>query len=1072
MKAEARIILAAAMLAFSAAESKPAGTVLGLSTTGQTNVAGAGESLSASLSRDGRTVAFVSFARNLVTNDDHAPFLNVFARDVVAGTTALVSVNATGLGGGNADANSPSISSNGQFIAFASAADNLVNNDTNDAPDIFVRDLAGGVTRLVSVERSGAASAGVVSPWTRHRLSGNPQISADGRWVIFESLATNLVVQADANQLTDIFARDMLSNVTFLVSVNAAGTATGNGNSESPSITPDARFVAFVSTSTDLAGGATNQLGDIYVRDLQSGTTAWASANVGGLFNQNYRCFGPVISADGRFVAFKASNPQDPSTILVFRHDVQLSVSTILTTNSTARSLPQISDDGRFVSSESLNDVYQWDLQTGSNVLVSVNSAGNGGGNQPSRTPVMTPDGRSVVFLSAATNISDNAANGVSQVYCRDLVSGITRLVSVTTAGNASGRETEMTLPAVSADGRRVAFESLAGDLVPNDFNQASDVFLRDLDLGTTDIISRRHDSLPQSAGLAVAALSPQMIATIAGVPITTNPLPPLSPRFISADGQTIAFFSYDSNLSSDDTNQFPDIFVRGISTGNVLRVNQGRENTGSGYRLGNEAALSADGRYLACGTAVGILFTGFGESVFRYNLANGSNEQVSVRYDGAPASASSVAPVISSDGNLVAFCSAADDLVNGISTSVSNIYVRDMTLRTNYLVSLNYLGNQAGNGISFSPSFSPDDRWILFGSAASNLTTNNTGGMTNLFARDLLSNVTRIVSIGPDGGSPIGFSRGAMVSADSRHVAYLTGSGAAVYNFASRTSAVVCTTCDNPTISADGRLVAHEIGGTDGSPKQIVVKDIQTGQTNLISINRDGTGGGNGHSTSPLLSWDGRFVVFASKASDLVENDTNNASDIFVRDRALGTTLLVSLNLPGTGPGNGPSSKPALAADGRTVVFQSMAGDLVAGDFNGRRDVFVLHLGGADTDHDGMDDDWEMAYFGTLARDGTGDFDNDGRTDLQEFLAGTDPTSDGSVLRVLTLSSLGAGGTRVIWSASPGKSYRVQFKDNVDDSGWNYLPGTIIAPGTTAGTVDNSSTGVSHRFYRAVLAP
>jgi len=130
-----------------------------------------------------------------------------------------------------------------------------------------------------------------------------------------------------------------------------------------------------------------------------------------------------------------------------------------------------------------------------------------------------------------------------------------------------------------------------------------------------------------------------------------------------------------------------------------------------------------------------------------------------------------------------------------------------------------------------------------------------------------------------------------------------------------------------------------------------------------------------------------------------------------------------------------------------------------------------VLRLGGTDTDGDGMDDDWEMAYFGTLARDGTGDFDGDGQTDLQEFLAGTDPTNSGSILRVLTLTPLGGGGTRVIWAAAPGKRYQVQFKDNLSDSGWTNLPGVAIASGTTAAMMDGEGLG-NRRFYRVILAP
>src|SRR6185369_8554002 len=116
------------------------------------------------------------------------------------------------------------------------------------------------------------------------------------------------------------------------------------------------------------------------------------------------------------------------------------------------------------------------------------------------------------------------------------------------------------------------------------------------------------------------------------------------------------------------------------------------------------------------------------------------------------------------------------------------------------------------------------------------------------------------------------------------------------------------------------------------------------------------------------------------------------------------------------------------LAADGRTVVFQSFANDLIAGDFNDRRDIFVLRLGGADSDGDGLDDDWEMTYFGDLSRDGTGDFDHDGQSDREEFLAGTNPTNDASLLRVLTLTGLGGGNTRLLWSAVPGRTYRAQF--------------------------------------------
>src|SRR5439155_16107753 len=182
-----------------------------LSQTSRTNIAGACNSMAPAFSADGRFIVFMSNARNLVINDDLAPNLNVFVRDLSAGNTVLASVNTNGIGGGNADAYSPSISSNGQFVAFVSAASNLVKIDTNDAPDIFVCDMVSGTTALVSVDVSGESSAGVLSASSRYRLSGNPLISADGRWVVFESMAANLVGLEDTNQMTDIFARDLQS---------------------------------------------------------------------------------------------------------------------------------------------------------------------------------------------------------------------------------------------------------------------------------------------------------------------------------------------------------------------------------------------------------------------------------------------------------------------------------------------------------------------------------------------------------------------------------------------------------------------------------------------------------------------------------------------------------------------------------------------------------------------------------------------------------------------------------------------------------------------------------------------
>ena len=160
------------------------------------------------------------------------------------------------------------------------------------------------------------------------------------------------------------------------------------------------------------------------------------------------------------------------------------------------------------------------------------------------------------------------------------------------------------------------------------------------------------------------------------------------------------------------------------------------------------------------------------------------------------------------------------------------------------------------------------------------------------------------------------------------------------------------------------------------------------------------------------------------------------------------------------------------LAANGRTVVFQSFASDLVAGDFNDKRDLFVLTLGGVDSEPDGMDDDWEMAYFETLSRDGSQDWDNDGASDLQEFLAGTDPTNANSIFRVLTIAPAGGGAKTLLWSGNPARSYRAEFRDDLTAAPWTALTGTISWNGTTANISDPTAGSATNRYYRVLRLP
>ncbi len=183
-----------------------------------------------------------------------------------------------------------------------------------------------------------------------------------------------------------------------------------------------------------------------------------------------------------------------------------------------------------------------------------------------------------------------------------------------------------------------------------------------------------------------------------------------------------------------------------------------------------------------------------------------------------------------------------------------------------------------------------------------------------------------------------------------------------------------------------------------------------------------------------------------------------------------LGRTILLSMNHDGTGAGNRLSSNPIMSPDGSTVLFETYASDLVTGDYNDARDIMVLRLGHSDADGDGLPDDWELAYFNGLQRDGTGDYDADGLTDGLEFRAGTDPANAGSILKVITLSPPSSGPVQVFWSAVPGKKYRVQFKEALSDSAWNNLAGDETATDSIAFKQDASTGATPQRYYRVLV--
>ena len=375
---------------------------------------------------DGTRVVFASYADGLDPADVNG-HEDVLLRDLVAGTTTLVSVRTSGkqaIG----DSRRPRISGDGKFVAFDSDARNLVNFDTNGVTDVFLHDLVLGTTKRVSVASDGTEGDGP---------SGLVAISGDGNRVLFRSDAKNLVA-GDTNGFTDLFLRDVAAGSTIRVSTAADGTEADSAT-VSGDMSRDGQIVLMMSYADNLVTGDTNEICDVFVHDLVAGTVVRASvdSNGGELVwggGNPYLPDGNAISPDGRLVAFPSfvsdlASGDDNNAVDVFLRDLTAGTTTAISVDSAGSFSPMeypiygvhadgISDDGRFILMEgaalelaahertgrNLDDVYIRD-RTLSMTTRQSDDPGGDSGDAPSMNARMSIDGLQVVFVSQATNL-------------------------------------------------------------------------------------------------------------------------------------------------------------------------------------------------------------------------------------------------------------------------------------------------------------------------------------------------------------------------------------------------------------------------------------------------------------------------------------------------------------------------------------------------------------------------------------------------------------------------------------------------------------------------------------------
>jgi Tol biopolymer transport system component len=908
------------------------------------NQATGGLSQNSFVSADGRYIAFESAVSNLVPGDTNG-FSDIFVHDNQTGQTIRVSVGNGGVQAVGGASTEPFISSDGRYVAFRSMATNLVPGDTNGLSDIFVHDT---VTHQTTRENIGVGLMQAMGGQSFH-----PSVSDDGRYSVFESAATNLVV-GDTNGVSDIFLHDRYGGMTFRVTQGSLGQ--GNGGSYKPHISPDGIKVVFASYASNLVPGDTNGFSDIFIYNRQTTQTFRVSLDSVGA-QGNGHSDNPVISPEGTFVAFQSS----------------------------ASNLVPGDNNG-------LDDIFIRDLLTGVTSRVSSNIFG-GDADGGSINPSISENGRYAAFQSSAGNLVLGDFNNAADIFVYDSVTGDIYLASIDNNG-IQGNGSSMN-PSISEDGAYIAFESSATNLVPGDTNGNKDIFLYSGgDTQPTDI-TPPTGALYVGYGDATNTTTVTLTLSCSDTSDCTHMCISNTPScsswenfaeirtgwtLTSGDETKTVYVWFRDGAGNETATPYSDDIVLDTTPPTVaLSINSGAATTDtrsvtltfsctdvtgcSQICISNTPSCSSWEDFAETKTnwilpsQVGnnTVYAWFRDGVENETLSPSSDSIVVADITGPSTVATPLSGVYPGTRNITLICNDdisgcqttyyclgtgctpttvyngpvavsssavlrfySVDMMNNSESVRSEAYTIDPNASYTIKVSVNSIGQQ-GNRESGSYydeghiSISGDGRYVAFQSSASNLVPGDTNGATDVFVHDILTGQTTRVSVDGNG---------------------IQGNNGS----------------DKPSISADGRYVAfvsyadNLVPGDNNATGDIFVHDRQTGQNEIVSIDSNGNQA-NVASDQPSISADGRYVAFMSYANNLVPGDTNGLQDVFVHDRLTGNTIRVNVDSEGNQGvqvmGLVHTSLPSISGDGRYIAFESDV-QLTPDDNNNRSDVYV----------------------------------------------------------------------------------------------------------------------------------
>jgi hypothetical protein len=786
-----------------------------------------------------------------------------------------------------ADLSRDAFSQDGNWTVFCSQDASLVAGDTNGQSDVFLYNRPGNYVVRASLSADGAEANG---PCWR------ASCSSDGRYVVFDSTASNLV-PGDTNARSDVFRKDLQTGAVVLVSSSTSGVS--NGVSDQAVISNDGRYVAFRSSATNLVANDNNRAADIFLRDVQTGTTTVVSVGA------NRASANPSISGDGRYVSFDTTStnlitPQgSPGSgrSNVFILDLQTNGLQWSSGTSTGQEGAGQSHSGHlardgsvvaFVSSSqltsagsTLEQIYVRPVSfAGSTTLVSKAQDGTPA-NGACRVPVATANGGHVAYLTRATNLFPGKTDSNFDAVLTERGPDLTTRTSNPNGANDASVEQLAVFKSPFISNPVTAFRSLASTITSGDVDGDDDIFL-----------DRRDAGLLSISPLSISDRQTHRIQRQAETGTSIDGLAN-SPAASSTTGRYVAFTT-SLALVLSDVNSLSDVYVLDRATGQYDLV-----STSTGGQQGNQnsfsQSISGDGRFVVFESFATNLVSGAtsgNKTVYLRDRQLGQTTLACKNTSGVQANSSSYWPRISRDGEVITYSTAASDIVSNDTNAKVDVFAYHRTTNFTYRVSVSSTGVQANNHSQLS-SISADGRYIAYESTATNLAGADTNGKSDIYVTDRQTGIRSRVSLDGSGNQLASDSILCDISSDGQKVSYATLTAAPQYywvrdlntGLVRRTQLSWAETCGIADLSDDGSKIAYgsnnqsNVGGGPSRNFSAVVEDLPSSTFTLVESWNAPRTDLNSQFVAATLAGDASIAFFFSNSQELVPEFARTAT-------------------------------------------------------------------------------------------------------------------------------------------------------------------------------------------------